>query len=127
MFLTVLYYICLVNNNKDSEKMKLETIKSILTDNKEALKGKVLEVGDNSYTTLKEFGLAILEEDAPNVTLQIMLVFNDHQMNIDSEVSVRAAFKGNFDKVQVLSALHYNINYKIDYSEVDFVQFGTTA
>ena len=107
--------------------MKLETIKSILTDNKEALKGKTLEVGDNSYTTLKEFGLAILEEDAPNVTLQIMLVFNDHQMNIDSEVSVRAAFKGNFDKVQVLSALHYNINYKIDYSEVDFVQFGTTA
>jgi hypothetical protein len=108
--------------------MKLAVIKSILKENKEALKGKNLQVGYETYNSLKEFGTAILEASKKeNNGLQMVLTLNNIERCLSVENAIRYAFKNErFDTVKIFQ-IPVRKQVNLDYSNVDFKAFGTTA
>lgn len=108
--------------------MNLKAIKSILKENKEFLKGKKLQVGYNVYQTLRDFEEAIVQSSKKeNNGLTMVLTMRDFERCSSEENSLRNAFKhARFDAVKV-SEIPVKKEVNLDYSNVDFTAFGTTA
>lgn len=85
--------------------MELATIKSILKDNKEYLKGKSLQVGYDTYSTFNEFVSAISElSKNKKIGLSMVLTTNDFERCSSDEDSLRNAFNTTrFDAVKIFS------------------------
>lgn len=108
--------------------MDLAIIKSILRDNKKVLIGKTLQVGYKTYSTLKDFGNAILRASKQeNNGLSMSVTLNDFERCLSNEQALRYTLQNeNFDTVKIFQIPVYKKS-NLDYSDVDFEAFGTTA
>lgn len=100
--------------------MKNQTIKNILKDNKETLKGKVLKVNGTIYNSLKEFGLSILDFESKGYSLSVSVLREDESISIYSKPqNVRRSLKKQFDSVSIFA-------YKVNMARA-IQEFGTSS
>lgn len=108
------------NYNSYTYIMKTQTIKNILKDNKETLKGKVLKVNGTIYNTLREFGLSILDFESKGYTFSISVLKNNESISIYSIPKyTRRAMKKDFDSISI-TPIKINMSIAIQ-------QFGTST
>lgn len=100
--------------------MKTKTVKTILKNNKESLKGKVLKVNGTIYNSLREFGQSILDFESKGYSLSVSVLNNNESISIYSKPqNVRRSLKKQFDSVSIFA-------YKINMGKA-IEQFGTSA
>ncbi len=85
--------------------MKLESIKSILSDNLEVIKTKKLRINEKDFLCLKSFELAILELEKEDRIWSLELCVGNHRLNFNTESSINHIMKRNFDTVKVYASI----------------------
>ena len=84
--------------------MEIATIKQILKDNVESLRGKSFEINNVEFSSLKEFGAAILKkEQEGDFTWSIELCINHNALNFGTESSVRHCMGRNFETLKIFA------------------------
>lgn len=80
--------------------MEAQSVKKILKENKESLIGKILKVNGTTYSTLKEFGNAILKIGSINHNYSIDLCTGDYPLNFGVK-DLPHTFTRDFDTIKV--------------------------
>ncbi len=114
---------------KQTNTLTMDKIKQILKEFKDKLQGKTLVVNGVAYKTLKDFGNALLE--LLNFDYIACVTWRDGRgdLCLSVEHSLRCSLE--FDRFDVLriNSGKWEVRkpVNLDYSNVDFEKFGTTA
>lgn len=87
--------------------MTTQALKSILKSNEELLRGKVIQLGKEKFTSLKAFGLALLEVERKGLTMRFDTVWNGQDIvnEITTQESIETALKEPFTRLEILIEL----------------------
>ena len=83
--------------------MTTQTLKSILKSNEELLRGKVIQLGKERFTSLKAFGLALLDAERKGLTMRFDTVWNGQDI-VNERTTVEAianALKQPFTQLDI--------------------------
>lgn len=102
--------------------MTIQDIKTLLKSNQELLRGKVIQLGFTEYTSLREFGFALLEAEKKGLSISFNSVF-ENGARINKSISltdIQEALNKPFTKLHIDA-----INSQAMLSALR--NFGTTA
>lgn len=115
-------YIFVSDKPKITKIMKLQSLQEILKNNLESLKGKDLQVNNESYGSLKSFGNAILNFDESTHVYQIDICKGDYPFQSE----INHSFSRDFDTVKVYVSKIIKRKY-IAPTKATIDWFGTSA
>ncbi len=83
--------------------MTTQTLKSILKSNEQSLRGKVIQLGKEKFTSLKAFGLALLEIEQKGLNMRFDTVWNGQDIVNErtTKEAIETALKEPFTRLDI--------------------------